>query len=47
MIPKTTPWAIKRSQLIFVSNFVQNPQMRVGVMGFLQFLVFDLEMNGT
>jgi len=37
----TTPWAIKRSQLIFVCNFVKNQRI------LMQFSLIDLEMNGT
>jgi len=36
-----TPWAIKRSQLIFARNFVKNQQIS------MQFSVLDLKMNGT
>jgi len=36
-----TPWAIKRSQLIFVSNFIKNQRI------LMQFSPLDLEVNGT
>jgi len=36
-----TPWAIKRSQLIFVCNFVKNQQILV------QFSLLHLQMNDT
>jgi len=39
--PKTTPWAIKRSQLVLVCNFVKNQRF------LMQFSLLDLEMNGT
>ena len=37
----TTLWALKRSQLIFVCNFVEYQQI------FVPFSLIDLEMNGT
>jgi len=37
----TTPWAVKRSQLIFFRNFVKNQLI------LMQFSLIDLEMNGT
>jgi len=37
----STPWAIKRSQVIFVCNFVKNQRI------LMQFSLIDLEMNGT
>jgi len=36
-----TPWAIKRSQLVFVCNFVKNQQI------LMQFSLLDFKMNDT
>jgi len=36
-----TPWAVKRSQLIFVRNFVKNQRI------LMQSSLIDLEMNDT
>ena len=38
---QTTPWAIKRSQLIFLCNFVKNQWI------LMQFSLLDLQMNVT
>jgi len=37
----TTPWVIKRSQHIFVCNFVKNQPI------LMQFSLIDLKMNST
>jgi len=37
----TTPWAIKRSQPIFLCNFVKNQLI------LMQFPLLDLQMNDT
>jgi len=37
----STPWAIKRCQLIFFCNFVKNQRM------LMQFSLLDLQMNIT
>jgi len=39
--PKTTPWAIKRSQHVLVCNFVKNQRF------LMQFSLVDLQMNDT
>jgi len=36
-----TPWAIKRSQLVFVCNFVKNQRI------LMQFSLLDFKMNDT
>jgi len=40
-IHTSTPWAIKKSQLIFVFNFVKNQLILI------QFSLLDLTMNDT
>jgi len=40
-VKTNTPWAIKRSQLIFVCNLIKNQLI------FMQFPLIDLKMNHT